>query len=283
MQELLERIKREQDDFPAAQKQVAAFVVDNFYQIPFLSITSMAKNIGVSDTTIIKFCTQLGFDGFGDFKKIFSDYAYSELTMLNKLSTSTMSGGSDGTIFSEVLEEDTANIQATLTNQINRENLDRFLYMLDKAENIYVTGGRSSSVLAEHMASTLRYLGLKIHDLSGGVGDYLDRLMMVGSKDLVIAFCFPRYTSLVVSALRDLREAGIPVVLFTDTGLSPAYPYADVVFLCNVSSRAYFPSYASCISLIGIICRAAGVKRKSSATGHVAKLEKRLLDRGVFQ
>lgn len=283
MQELLDRIKQEQEDFPAAQKQVAAYVVDNCYQIPFLSITSMAKNIGVSDSTIIKFCTQLGFEGFGEFKKVFSDYAYSELTMLNKLSRSTLSGGSDGTVFSEVLEEDTSNIQATLTSQINRDSLDRFLELLNNSENIYVTGGRSSLILAEHMASTLRYLGLKIHDLSGGVGDYLDRLMMIDKKDMVIAFCFPRYTAMVVSALRDLQEAGIPVVLFTDTGLSPAYPYADLVFLCNVSSKAWFPSYTSCMSLIGTICRAAGVLRKDSATSHVAKLEKRLLERGVFQ
>ena len=99
MQELLERIMKEQDSFPAAQKQVAAYVVDNYYQIPFLSITALARNIGVSDTTIIKFCNQLGFSGFGDFKKVFSDYVHSELTMYNKISRSSLSPHSEHSPF----------------------------------------------------------------------------------------------------------------------------------------------------------------------------------------
>lgn len=166
MQELLERIMKEQDSFPAAQKQVAAYVVDNYYQIPFLSITALARNIGVSDTTIIKFCNQLGFSGFGDFKKFFSDYVHSELTMYNKISRSSLSPHSEHSPFSEVLEEDTANIQSTLTNPINLDNMDHLIQMIQSAKGIYALGGRSSSALAEHLG---QYAAL-----SGTAGTYYD-------------------------------------------------------------------------------------------------------------
>ena len=282
MQELLERIMKEQDSFPAAQKQVAAYVVDNYYQIPFLSITALARNIGVSDTTIIKFCNQLGFSGFGDFKKVFSDYVHSELTMYNKISRSSLSPQSEHSPFSEVLEEDMANIQSTLTNPINLDNMDHLLQMIQSAKGIYALGGRSSSALAEHLASTLRYLGLQVHTMTGGVGEYLDQISTISTEDLVIAFCFPRYTKLIVDSLRDLHEKGIPIVLITDTGLSPAYPYADLVFHCSVTSSAYFPCYASCMSLINAICRGAGAALNPNASLHVRDLEKQLLERDVF-
>lgn len=282
MQELLDRIMKEQDSFPAAQKQVAAYIVDNYYQIPFLSITSLARNIGVSDTTIIKFCNQLGFSGFGDFKKVFSDFVHSELIMYNKLSRSSLSPASANTPFAEVLEEDMANIQSTLSNPINLDNINHLIQMIQSAQGIYTVGGRSSAALAEHLACTLRYLGLQVHALTNGIEDFFDRVSTIQKEDLIIAFCFPRYTRLIVESLRDLHEKGVPIVLITDTGLSAAYPYADLVFHCSVTSNSYFPCYASCMSLINVICRATGAALNPNAAIHVRDLEKLLLERGIF-
>ena len=70
LNELLERIRLEQGTLSAAQQQVAAYVVENYYQIPFLSISALAAAIGVSDNTIVKFCVRFGFDKFAQFKNI---------------------------------------------------------------------------------------------------------------------------------------------------------------------------------------------------------------------
>jgi len=282
MQDLLERIKREQEFFPAAQRQVAAYVVENYYQIPFFSITTLAKQIGVSDTTIIKFCNQLGFEKFAEFKKIFSAFVHSELIMYNKLSQPTEETNGEENVFDQVMEEDIANVRTTLTDPLNRKNLPLLLSKIQAARSIYVTGGRSSGTLASYCTATLRYLGLKVFDISSHMSDYIDRVALIDPEDLVIAFCFPRYTSLVVDTIHDLHARNVPVVLITDTGLSPAYPSADLVFHCSVSSAAYFPYYASCMSLISTICKAAGAVQKESASKHVHTLEKQLLERGVF-
>ena len=160
MQDLLNRIRQKQESFPAAQRLVAAYVVENYNQIPFLSITTLAKNIGVSDNTVIKFCNQLGFQKFTEFKRVFSDYAHSELVMFNKLSE-TGEGDIENSFFAQGLEEDSAAIHATLTNPVNQQNLPEMLSMLDKAKNIYITGGRGSAIMAALFANMLRYLGYK--------------------------------------------------------------------------------------------------------------------------
>ena len=281
MQELLSRIRQEQDAFPAAQRQVAAYVVENYNQIPFLSITALAKNIGVSDNTVIKFCNHLGYGRFTEFKKVFSEYAHSELVMFNKLSEDG-EGESDDAFFSVEAEESITSIRAAINDPINRENLPKLLDMMNRAKHIYITGGRASSAFAQLFANELRYLGLKVHDVTFGVGDYLDRLSMVEQEDLVIALSFSRYTAQVVYALRDLHEAGVPVVLITDKGLSPAYPYANLVFHSPVNSSGYFLNYSGCLTLINSICRAMGSARKKGAAGHMRRLEERLLDSGIF-
>lgn len=281
LQELQQEIRAQQSSFSPAQRQVAAYVVENSYRIPFLSITQLSQTIGVSESTVIKFCNRLGFPKFGDFKKALSGYAHGELVMSNKLSQAPESQENDP--FTIGLEEDTAAIAATLNNPTNRQALADLLEQIKKAEHIYITAGRASYYMAGIFASALQYLGLRVHELSFGIGDYWDRLALITEKDLVIALSLPRYTAQIVDGLSYLHSKGIPIALITDTGLSPAQPYADVTFYCTVSSNWYFPCYSGCVALISAICRAVGAQRKAAAADHITALERRLIDAGMFK
>ena len=280
--ELLDKIRQEQNTLSAAQKQVAAYVIENYYQIPFLSISALAGNIGVSDNTIVKFCARFGYEKFAQFKSVFSEHVHSELVMFNKVSDEPGESVEQGDYFDQGMADDIAAINATLTNPVNKENLPKLIDMLNGAQQIYITGGRASSMMAGYFANVLRYLGYTVHDMNFGVGDYLDRLSMVKKEDLVIVVGMSRYTSQVVEAVRELHGDGIPVALITDAGNSPMLPYAKLAFFCGSSSGYYFPTYAGCISLIGVICRAASASRKKDAAKHIKFIEKRLLEHGVF-
>ena len=261
---------------------MAAYVVDNYYQIPFLSISALAANIGVSDNTIVKFCMRFGFDKFAQFKDIFSKHVHSELVMFNKVSRENETASEKNDFFQQSIDEDTAAIRSTLQNPRNRENLPKLIEMLGCAQHIYITGGRASSMMASYFANLLRYLGLAVHDVNFGIGDYLDRLSMVKKEDLMIVISLARYTAQVVDAVRQLHSDGIPIVLITDTGISPMQTYSKLTFSCGSASGYYFPSYAGCLSLIGVICRAAASSRKKDAAEHIRFLEERLLNHGVF-
>jgi len=282
VQELLDTIRKEQEDFSAAQRLVAAYVLENYNQIPFLSITTLAKNIGVSDNTVVKFCNHLGYSKFAEFKQIFSEYAHHELVMFNKLSETSETPADDNSFFAQGLEEEIAAIRSTLSDRYNRDNLPKLLEMIDRASHIYITGGRGSAMLAALFASSLRYLDLKVHEIPGGSGDYLDRVSMIGQNDMAIVISLPRYTAQVVEGVKLLHRRGVPIALITDTGLSPAHPYADVSFHCAVSSGYYFPCFTGCLSLINTICRAVGATRKKDAVEYVRQLESQLLEKGIF-
>ena len=278
--DLLHQIRKEQESFSAAQRQVAAYVLENYHQIAFLSISTLSKNIGVSDNTVIKFCNQLGYAKFTEFKREFSEYAHTELVMYNKLSETDRAEGSS--LFESGMEEDVLSIQATLSDPVNQESLEKLLPLVEKASHIYITGGRASGALAGFMASALRYLDLRVHVIEPGIGDYWDHISMIGPDDMVIAISLPRYTAEVVRALKHLNSRNVPVVLITDTGLSPAHPYADVTFHCAVSSGYYHLCYAGCMSLISVICRAVAAARKTFAAKHMHQVESYLLDNDIF-
>ena len=281
LQELLNQIRRDHSSFSAAQRFVAAYVLEHYNQIPFLSITALAEQIGVSDNTIVKFCNRMGFDRFAEFKRFISDYV-SQQTNPDFVISNKLSDSHEDSIFSRGMEDDFNAIRATLSDPNNQDNLQKLLSMMDEAEHIYITGGRSSAHMASLFVSELRYLNYKVYECNTGSGDYWDRLALIGKKDLFIALTFPRYTAEVVNGIRNMHQSGVPVVLITDTGLSPAHPYADLAFHCSVDSNYYFPCLSGCLSLINVICRAAGAARKQQVSRRVRQLESTLLDQGVF-
>lgn len=282
MKDLLNRIMMEQESFPAAQRLAAECVLKNCHRVPFMSISALAKEAGVSESTVVKFCAQLGFDGYAEFKRVFSEYVHSEYLMCSGISNAHRSDDGGDSVFDTVMREDTANIEATLHSESNAENLSKLLSMIEKAEHIYTFGSRSSFIFGEYLANNLRHLGIKAHTISGGVNDCFDRTSVITPDDLVITFCFPRYSSGTIDLMKDLHERGIPQALITDTGLSPAYPFADAVFQCSISSDAYFLCYTSCMSLLSVICRAAAMHFKDTALAHASLLEKKLISHGVF-
>ena len=120
IQQILSGIKGGRYGFPAAQRLVADYVVKNYEQIPFLSITALAQNCGVSEKTVVKFCNSLGFEKFTEFKRTFSAYAQSKLIITNKLSSAP---APDGDVFERTMRQDISAIEKTMTLPENREAL----------------------------------------------------------------------------------------------------------------------------------------------------------------
>ena len=168
--ELLDHIRREQDNFPAAQKKVAAFVVENYQQIAFLPISALSQRVGVSDNTVIKFCNHLGYEKFTEFKKEFTSYAHSELLIYNKIGGETAPVSEGDSVWSMIQNDAIASLQETLSDPQNHSSLTELLARMEKAKHIYVTGGRLSGIAAAMLANKLRYLNLQGHDISCGTG-----------------------------------------------------------------------------------------------------------------
>lgn len=281
--ELLNQIRRDMSKLPPLQKKVALFVIENYQQIPFFSITKLSEEIGVSHYTIISFCNNFGYSKFSEFKNQFLNYA-SDLIIFNKLNDSKNleTNIQKGNIFENAIKDGVDSIKKTLGDQQNIKNVDEFVKMVQKSNNIYIVGGRASSNYANLFCTFLRYLGLKVYLLRSNNGDFWDQVGMITEKDLVIAISFPRYTALVVDCLTSMYNLKIPTVLITDYGLSPAIPYSNLVFRCELKSSLYVQCYSGCVTLIEALATAVSKARSKEATEHIQKLETKLLDSGTF-
>lgn len=281
MQKLLQTIQERQVTYSPAQRAVADYIIAHYTEIPFQTITQIAQLTDTSEATISKFCNELGVSGFSGLKRVVSDYVNASLPLNNRFENTVTRLDGDSAV-DEILRCDLDNLRATLLNTYNRANLQTLSDMIDRAGCIYTIGGRTSSCFADFLAFKLRQLGLAVHHIDFGRGDYVDKIMMIRPNDLVIAFSFPRYTKIIVEELKQLKERGVPIVLVTGEGLSPAFEYAELVFTCRTTSHSYVASYVSCISLINAMLITYALAHKEKIEENLKLLEKNLADFDMF-
>jgi DNA-binding MurR/RpiR family transcriptional regulator len=271
MNDLLRQIQKVSKTLPHAQRLVSEYVLINYSEIPFLTITNMAQEIGVSDTTIIKFCSILGYDSFSGFKKKFVQHVKTELAIYNNFE-SRIGNMNDKDTLDQILENDNLNIKTTLTRLINKQNLEPFLDMLDSASNIYICGMRSSSILMDFLTQSLRVQGYSVIPFISN-GHFIDQLCQAKPTDLFISFAFSRYTAKSVKALEFISKKKIPCVAFTDSTLSPTYGLADLSFICETQSFSYQASYVGVLSLLNAIITKTSLRNKNKASQSLKELE----------
>lgn len=280
VQELLDQIKEKFDTLSASQRLVAAFVLENYNRIPFLTITELARAAGTSSNSVIKFCESLGYSKFTEFKALFSNYAHSELNMVQKIQEGQdYSHRSDA--FAKEIQENSASVFNTLSNSHNCKVLPELIAKINRAKNIYVSGARSSALFAMQLASELRYLGLRVHIIPDN-SYYLDTLSTVDSEDLIIAYSFPRYVTSTMDVLKIAHERGAATVVLTDAAMSPAVPFSDLYLTCAIKSSSYFLCLTGCVALTDLICNAVAAVRKEGAVKSARMIEDHLYSRGVL-
>lgn len=252
--DVLNKIRDEQSHFSTALRLVADYVLKYFHKIPFLSISAISENIGVSPNTVIKFCNQLGFSRFAEFKKVFSEHARTTLSEPSVDGHPTGSVSSD--FFTKGLEEEFSVISATLNNPTNHVNLPKAVSMIMDAKHIYVCGGIRSYPIASIFTFDLQSMCRPAHAFFyERKFDWLN-LRTATPEELVIFFTMPPYSEGIVDAMRQLQKKKVPILLITDTGLSPALPYADLALYCSYLDNHYLYSNIGLHALINVLCRA---------------------------
>lgn len=282
MLEMLQQIEAALPLLPQAQRRVGRYVLDHYKGIPFLSVTALAREIGVSDTTVIKFCMQMGFDGFGSFKRVISEHVQSEVSLYGRLENKLRDFNTSSAL-DAALSFDLGNLEGTLNHPGNRQNFEPLLSWIDAAQQIYVLGFRSSALLAEYLCFNLRQHNLRVYPVTPGLGDYVDKMHMVGPRDLCIAVSFARYSSGVVRGVEMLHKKGVPCVLITDSPSCPICRHADMVFYCETKSLHNTASHVGCLSLMNAIITGHLLRHREAIAEWLKVFDKQLMEFEIFK
>ncbi len=265
----------------ATQVRVVDYILANPDQAAFHTAARLGREAGVSDATVVRLAQALGFSGFRDMQRHLRGRIVSRLDTGSRLRRTTQSVSSLPDVLRAVMRADLANLAQTLETT-SRHTFAKVVEQLRRAEEVHIIGLRSAHALAVFLASALKVLGRRVQLLTPGFDDVWSDLENLGPGSLLVAFSFPRYTSLTVEVAQAAQAAGATVIAFTDSALSPLATAADLVMPASFALDSYLESFVAALSLLNAIVTGIAFLEGRHALNRLSRLERLWKQRNVY-
>jgi DNA-binding MurR/RpiR family transcriptional regulator len=247
-------------DLSRSQKQIARFIVDNQYFVAFASSAELAQRVGVSAATVVRFCQNLGYEGYPHFQAAIRQRFSRFMTTAQRLEERLTTPIPEGDVLAQVLATDINNIKYTM-ELIDPVTFHAAVDEISQATGILVVGGGLSAPPALFLSHSLKVIGFPVRVVTtGGIPLSLECSTLKPS-DLLICIGFWRYFREIVAAMRWAKEKGIRRIAVTDSEVSPLAQLADYAFVTTVDSVGHSVSPLASIALIDALIAALSFER----------------------
>ena len=270
--DLLMTIKNQMPSFSKGQKLIANYILEHYEKAAYMTASKLGGLVGVSESTVVRFACELGFEGYPEFQKALQELIRNMLTAVQRIEvTNTLIG--DGDMLEKVLLSDAEKIKRTL-DTMDRASFAEAVQRIVNAKNIYIIGVRSSSSLAGFLNFNLRMVFDNVHFVQTTSGsEMFEQIMHLGSGDTMIAISFPRYSQRIINAVEYAKEVGADVIALTDSHRSPIAAYADQLLTAESDMVSYVDSLVAPLSIINAIIVAVARERQELFSEQLKKLE----------
>ena len=272
MKNILDQISAQYPELTPSQKKVASYLHNNINEAFLLNSFQIAKKANVSEATVTRLISNLGFSNFSEFKKEIAQRVVKDFSTTKRLTDSAEILEAPGSIFAEILNGDIENI-STLRATISDQLFHKAVKKLCSARSIYVLGLRSSFALAFYLAFDLRFFLDKIILLKPGIGDIPEQVLGVRKDDVLVVISFRRYTRESFDIAEKIKKKEASVIAITNSELSPIAKLADVPLITSTKIPTYIESYTAPMSLINALITSIALRKKDKAISALNKLE----------
>jgi Transcriptional regulators len=270
--DLLNQIQTLYPTFSKGQKYIARFIIDHYDKAAFMTASKLGNIVGVSESTVVRFASELGFEGYPQLQKSLQELIRNKLTSVQRIEVSTDRLG-DGDILEKVLNSDVEKIKKTVT-ELSREDFDGAVNAIVGASRIYILGVRSSSALASFLGLYFNYIFdhvVLVNTASGS--EVFEQIMRINQNDVIIGISFPRYSARTVKAMKFASDRGATVISITDSKMSPIYRYSSYNLIAKSDMASFVDSLVAPLSLINALIVAVGIKCQDQVYSTFAQLE----------
>ncbi len=269
--DLLKMIKSKYNRLSKGQRIIAEYIIKHYDKAAFMTASKLGDEVGVSESTVVRFAGVLGFSGYPELQKALQELVKIKLTTVQRLSMQ-QDLTNQNTIIEKILRADINNIRYTL-NEINNQEFEKVVECICSAKNIYIIGLRSSYALAEYLGFYLNLILNNVKIIGKGISDIYEELLRIDEEDLVIAISYPRYSRKTIEVLDFIKKQNCKVIGITDSLSSPIADMSDNTLIAKSSILSFVDSLVAPLSLINAIIIAIGMTKKDEITEYFKKLE----------
>lgn len=271
--DLLERLNQKLPKMSKGHKRIAGFLIEHYDKAAFFTASRLGSEVGVSESTVVRFATEMGFSGYPSLQKALHELVQNKLTSVQRINVTDdqLSGGAD--IVGTVLDRDLDNIRKTL-NSLSKKDFSEAVKDITSAKRIYIIGTRSAAALANFLSFYFKLMFEHVQLVqTTSKSEMFEQILRIGKDDVLIGISFPRYSSNTAQAFSYAHNNGGKTIAITDSKKSPLAKEADHLLLAKSDMISFVDSLVAPLSIINALIVAVGIEKREEISQTFQKLE----------
>ena len=270
---LLARMKNQYSALSKGQKRLAEYIMEHYDKAVFMTAAKLGEEVGVSESTTVRFASQLGYNGYPEFHRALEELVINRLNSIQRMEVA-YGRMPEGKILDTVLQSDIDKIKLTL-EQIDRDAFRTAVESILEAETIYVVGIRSCAPLASFLSFYLNQIFSNVRLVTtNSSSEVFEQMIRIGRKDVIIGISFPRYSMRTLKAMEFANNRNAKVITLTDSVHSPMNLYSSCNLVARSDMASIVDSLTAPLSVINALIVALCMKRQKEVMDTLTTMEK---------
>ncbi len=270
MQDLIRRLNQSGKRLSKGHRRIAEYIVEHYDKAVFMTASRLGEKVGVSESTVVRFASALGYEGYPQLQRALQELVRHRLTAVQRFEMASDIDQSE--VLRTVLRADMQNIRATLED-IDTVAFDDVIDRVLEARNIYVMGVRSAAPLAQFLGYYLNFIFDNVRIVGESAVDVFEQISRVNEQDMLIGISFPRYSTRTLEAMAFAKARGAQVVAITDGPMSPLLSQSTLSLTARTDMASFVDSLAAPLSLVNALVVAVGLRRREDLSEHFRLME----------
>lgn len=270
--DLSNRINESYGKLSKGQKRLATYITDNYDKAVFLTAAKLGEIVGVSESTVVRFATHLGYKGYPEFQKALEELVKNKLNSIQRMEV-TYGRINQSKILDTVLRSDAEKLHSTLS-KIDEQVFDLAVDTILNAKHIYIIGIRSCAPLASFMAFYFNLIFENVHLIqTSSSSEIFEQMVRIGKDDVIIGISFPRYSMRTLKAMEFANNRSAKVITLTDSVHSPMNLYSSCNLIADSDMASIVDSLVAPLSVINALIVALCMKKQTKVAKTLEMLE----------
>jgi len=258
--------------FSKGQKRIAAYIQEHYDKAAFMTASRLGITVGVSESTVVRFATEIGFEGYPQLQRALQEMIRNHLTSMQRMEVTNQRIG-DADVLTKVFQADMDMLKKTM-EETDREVVAQVVNTLIAARRIYVMGVRSAQALASFTSFYFNHIFEDVRNVdTSSTSAIFEQMLRVSSGDVFLGITFSRYSRRTLKAAKFAKDNGAKVIAITDSSAAPIAEIANHVLVAKSDMAGFVDSLVAPLSMINALIMAIGIQKKDEIARTYAKLE----------
>lgn len=269
---IIEKLTTMRSGFSKSQKLIADFISAHYDKAAFMTAAKLGEKVGVSESTVVRFASELGYNGYPDFQRVLREIIKNKLTAAQRMEiTSTKFAEKD--VLKTVLSSDIDKLRQTLES-VSVEDFTSSIDTIMNARRVYVLGARTCFSIASFLGFYLNLISLDVRLITtNSASETFEQIFATGENDVVIAISYPRYSRRTLNAVKYAYDKKSKIIAITDSEISPIVKYADHTLIARSDMSNFVDSLVAPLSIINALIVALVMRNRNKVTENFNALE----------